>query len=30
VLWGFRDEQELRDSGARTIISHPMELIDLL
>lgn len=30
VLWGFRDRQELLDTGARTIISHPMELIPLL
>jgi phosphoglycolate phosphatase len=30
VLWGFRDESELRESGARAIIKHPMELLKLL
>ncbi len=27
VLWGFRDERELRESGARRVIGHPRELI---
>ncbi len=27
ALWGFRSEQELRESGARRIISDPLELL---
>lgn len=27
VLWGFRDRDELISSGAKTIISHPMDLV---
>jgi len=30
VLWGFRDEAELRASGARALIARPLELLDLL
>ena len=30
VLWGFRDRQELKESGAKHIIGQPMELIGLL
>ena len=30
VLWGFREEQELRESGAEYIIAHPSELLQLL
>jgi len=30
VLWGFRDERELRESGAAVVIKHPMELLSLL
>jgi phosphoglycolate phosphatase len=30
VLWGFRDEPELRASGAKVIITEPRELLDLL
>lgn len=30
VLWGFRDEKELKEAGADVIISDPMEIIDLL
>jgi phosphoglycolate phosphatase len=30
VLWGFRDEPELRASGAKAIIKEPMELLGLL
>ena len=30
VLWGFRDEKELRDNGADFIVSKPSEIIDLL
>jgi phosphoglycolate phosphatase len=29
ALWGFRDETELRQSGAKLVISHPRELLDL-
>lgn len=28
VLWGFRDRQELLESGAQAIISHPRELLE--
>ncbi len=30
VLWGFRSADELRASGARTLIAHPLELLELL
>lgn len=30
VLWGFREEEELRQSGARAIIKEPAELIALM
>jgi phosphoglycolate phosphatase len=30
VLWGFRDEDELRRSGAKAIVSEPVELLALL
>ena len=30
VLWGFREEAELRESGAEAVLHHPMELMDLL
>ncbi len=30
VLWGFRTPEELRENGARILISHPSELLDLL
>ncbi|MDO4484151.1 MAG: HAD family hydrolase [Clostridia bacterium] len=30
VTWGFREEQELRESGAEFIIHHPHELFALL
>lgn len=30
VLWGFRAEDELRQNGACAIISHPMDLLELL
>jgi len=30
VLWGFRDETELRGSGAVHIVSRPAELLDLV
>lgn len=30
VLWGFRPEAELRESGAEAVIRQPMELLSLL
>lgn len=30
VTWGFRSEEELKASGAATILHHPMELLRLL
>ena len=30
VTWGFRTQQQLEQAGAKTIISSPMELLDLL
>jgi len=30
VLWGFRDEAELKDSGAKELISEADQLLDLL
>lgn len=30
VLWGFRSAEELTHSGARALIGHPAELLDLL
>jgi len=30
ALWGFRPGEELRESGARTIIGHPMDILTLL
>jgi len=30
VLWGFREEPELRESGAKAIIRHPSEIPGLL
>jgi phosphoglycolate phosphatase len=30
VLWGFRDEAELRDNGADVIVSHPTDLLKLV
>ena len=30
VLWGFRGEKELTDSGADKIVSHPDEIIDIV
>ena len=29
VLWGFRGEEELRTNGAKKIINHPNELLEL-
>lgn len=30
VLWGFRKREELEESGADAIISHPSELLDII
>lgn len=30
VLWGFRDEKELREHGAKAVISSPLELLGLI
>lgn len=30
AIWGYRDEKELRDNGARFLISKPGEILDLL
>lgn len=30
VTWGFRDEGELRSSGAQSIIHHPLELLHVV
>ncbi len=30
VLWGFRDEAELRENGADFIVSYPMEIVELI
>ena len=30
VLWGFRDEKELRDFGADFIVSHPLEILKII
>lgn len=27
ALWGFRSKKELRESGAKAVISHPLELV---
>jgi len=29
VLWGFRTRQELEESGARTVLHHPLDLLKL-
>ncbi len=30
ALWGFRTREELVRSGAKTLVSHPLEILDLL
>jgi phosphoglycolate phosphatase len=30
VLWGFRGAEELREGGARRLVAHPSELLELL
>ncbi len=29
ALWGFRDEKELRDNGAKILAEHPLNLFDV-
>ena len=29
VLWGFRDAAELNDNGARVLVHHPRDILDL-
>ncbi|MBQ8322543.1 MAG: HAD family hydrolase [Clostridia bacterium] len=29
VTWGFRDEEELRKNGAKTLVSEPLKILDL-
>lgn len=30
VLWGFRDEKELKENGADFIIKHPLEILKII
>lgn len=30
VLWGFRDEKELKDAEADIIVSHPLEILEFI
>ncbi len=30
VLWGFRDETELKNAGADHIVAHPSEILDII
>ena len=30
VLWGFREEKELRDNGADAIIAEPLEALRIM
>lgn len=30
VLWGYRDEKELKEAGARFIVSEPMQILNLI
>lgn len=30
VLWGFRPRQELEESGAQTLVTHPQEIVQFL
>jgi len=29
ALWGFRTKEELLESGAKRLVNHPKELLDL-
>jgi phosphoglycolate phosphatase len=28
ALWGFRDKNELEESGAKAVINYPLELLE--
>lgn len=30
VLWGFRDEEELKEYGADFLVSHPLEILEII
>jgi len=30
VLWGFRTKQELQENGAKILIKHPLDLLEVL
>ena len=30
VLWGFRDEKELKENGANFLIKHPLDLLQII
>ena len=30
VLWGFRDEKELKEHGADFIVKEPLEIINII
>ena len=30
VLWGFRDEKELKEHGADFLVSHPLEILEII
>jgi len=30
VLWGFRDEKELNEHGADYLVSHPLEILEII
>lgn len=30
VLWGFRDEKELKDNGANFIVKHPLDILEII
>lgn len=30
VLWGFRNEQELKEHGANFIVSHPLDILKII
>ena len=30
VLWGFRDEEELKEHGADFLVSHPLEILEII
>jgi len=30
ALWGFRTETELRDNGAKTLLKHPLDVLEII